>query len=72
LTLPPCRLSLLDRVVNGLELVRVPNDALLDYGEVSENRIEFLTLAAGEFKLYVQNGKEGPPSNAGTLNVPDK
>ena len=52
----------------------VPNDVLLDYGEVSKNKIERvpLTLDAGEFKLYVQNGKEGAPSNAWTLNVPNK
>jgi DNA-binding winged helix-turn-helix (wHTH) protein len=52
----------------------VPNDVLLDYGKVSKNKIERvpLTLDAGEFKLYVQNGKEGPPSNPLTLNVPNK
>lgn len=52
----------------------VPNDVLLDYGEVSKNKIERipLTLDAGEFKLYVQNGKEGPPSNGWILNVPNK
>jgi len=52
----------------------VPNDVLLDYGEVSTNRIERvpLTLGAGEYKLYLQNGKKGPPSNAWTLNVPDR
>jgi len=50
----------------------VPNDVLLDYGQVSKNRIERvpLTLDAGEFKLYVQNGKEGSPSNPWTLSVP--
>jgi DNA-binding winged helix-turn-helix (wHTH) protein len=52
----------------------VPNDVLLDYGVVSKNKIERvpLTLDAGEFKLYIQNGKQGPPSNAWTLNVPNK
>lgn len=51
----------------------VPNDVLLDYGQVSKNKIESvpLTLNAGEFKLYVQNGKEGSPSNPWTLNVPN-
>ena len=51
----------------------VPNDVLLDYGQVSKNKIERvpLTIDAGEFKLYVQNGKEGQPSNQWTLNVPD-
>jgi hypothetical protein len=52
----------------------VPNDVLLDYGEVSQHKIERvpLTLDAGEFKLYIQNGKEGPPSNGWILNVPNK
>ena len=45
----------------------VPNDVLLDYGQVSQNKIQRvpLTLDAGEFKLYVQDGKKGPPSNLG-------
>jgi len=52
----------------------VPNNVLLDYGEVSKDKIERvpLTLDAGEFRLYVQNGKEGQPSNPWILNVPDK
>jgi DNA-binding winged helix-turn-helix (wHTH) protein len=52
----------------------VPNDVLLDYGQVSKNKIERvpLTLQAGEFKLYVQNGKESSPSNPWPLNVPDQ
>jgi DNA-binding winged helix-turn-helix (wHTH) protein len=51
----------------------VPNDVLLDYGQVSKNKIERvpLTLDGGEFKLYIQNGK-GPPSNPWTLRVPDE
>lgn len=50
----------------------VPNDVLLDYGQISKNKIERvpLTLDAGEFKLYVQNGNEGSPSNPWTFNVP--
>ncbi|HET6893149.1 MAG TPA: transcriptional regulator [Pyrinomonadaceae bacterium] len=50
----------------------VPNDVLLDYGQVLKNKIERvpLTLDRGEFKLYVQNGKEGPPSNPWTVRVP--
>jgi DNA-binding winged helix-turn-helix (wHTH) protein len=50
----------------------VPNDVLLDYGPVSKNKIERvpLTLDTGEFKLYVQNGKDGPPSNPWTVRVP--
>ena len=50
----------------------VPNDVLLDYGQISKNKIERvpLTLDAGEFKLYVQHGKEGPPSNPWTLRIP--
>lgn len=50
----------------------VPNDVLLDYGQVLKNKIERvpLTLDGGEFKLYVQNGKEGPTSNPWTLSVP--
>ena len=52
----------------------VPNDVLLDYGQVSKNKIERvpLTLDTGEFKLYVQNGKDGPPSNPWTVKVPYK
>jgi hypothetical protein len=52
----------------------IPNDVLVDYGDVSRNKIERvpLTLDGGEFKLYVQNGTEAPPSNAWTLNVPDE
>jgi DNA-binding winged helix-turn-helix (wHTH) protein len=50
----------------------VPNDVLLDYGQVLKNKIERvpLTLDTGEFKLYVQNGKDGPPSNPWTVRVP--
>lgn len=52
----------------------VPNDVLLDYGQVSKNKIERvpLTLDTGEFNLYVQNGKDGPPSNPWTVRVPDE
>jgi hypothetical protein len=52
----------------------VPTDVLLSYGHVSKNKIERvpLTVDAGEFKLYVQNGKEGRPSNPWTLKIPDK
>ena len=50
----------------------VPNDVLQDYGQVSKNKIERvpLTLDAGEFKLYVQNGTGSPPWNPWTLRVP--
>ena len=50
----------------------VPNDVLIDYGEVSDKKIERvpLTLNAGEFKLYVQNGKDSPPSIPWTLTIP--
>jgi DNA-binding winged helix-turn-helix (wHTH) protein len=52
----------------------VPNEVLFDYGQVSRNKIERvpLTLDTGEFNLYVQNGKDGPPSNPWTVRVPNE
>jgi DNA-binding winged helix-turn-helix (wHTH) protein len=49
----------------------VPNGALQKHSIISENQLENvpLTLASGEFRIFVQNG-DSPLSNGVMLNVP--